>query len=218
MSNYLWILNAGHGGIINGTYQTAGKRSPIWDNGRQYFEGIGNRMIVNEIIRINEEKVPAIQRLDIINIARSQKDISLKKRIDTVNLIDELSDMPQIYISNHSNACDNNPDCEGWSAWTSRGYTPSDIVQEYFYQAASKKFPNRKILRDFNPREVRKDSDYEAGFYELKYTNCPAVLLEHFFMTNYKECNEILLSPQGIKKIAGLVYYGMQLIEHDIPI
>ena len=34
-SKYLWIFDNGHGGIINGVYQTAGKRSPIWDDGTQ---------------------------------------------------------------------------------------------------------------------------------------------------------------------------------------
>ena len=28
MSRYTWLLDAGHGGIIDGVYQTAGKRSP----------------------------------------------------------------------------------------------------------------------------------------------------------------------------------------------
>ena len=27
------LLDAGHGSIINGHYQTAGKRSPIWEDG-----------------------------------------------------------------------------------------------------------------------------------------------------------------------------------------
>ena len=36
-SNYLWILDNGHGGIIEGEYQTAGKRSPVWDDGSQLY-------------------------------------------------------------------------------------------------------------------------------------------------------------------------------------
>ena len=43
------ILDAGHGGMIDGEYQTAGKRSPIWDDGSQYFEGVGNREIVSKL-------------------------------------------------------------------------------------------------------------------------------------------------------------------------
>ena len=39
------LLDAGHGGIIDGKYQTSGKRSPKWKDGTQYFEGVGNRQI-----------------------------------------------------------------------------------------------------------------------------------------------------------------------------
>ena len=39
------LLDAGHGGIIDGEYQTSGKRSPKWGDGSQYFEGKGNRQI-----------------------------------------------------------------------------------------------------------------------------------------------------------------------------
>jgi N-acetylmuramoyl-L-alanine amidase len=41
------ILDAGHGGELNGVYQTSGKRSPVWEDGTQYFEGVGNRQIAN---------------------------------------------------------------------------------------------------------------------------------------------------------------------------
>ena len=45
------ILDAGHGGLINGVYQTKGKRSPIWPDGRQLFEGVFNRQIV-ELLKV----------------------------------------------------------------------------------------------------------------------------------------------------------------------
>ena len=38
-SKYLWLFDNGHGGIIDGVYQTAGKRSPKWEDGTQLFEG-----------------------------------------------------------------------------------------------------------------------------------------------------------------------------------
>ena len=38
---YTWLLDPGHGGMIDGEYQTAGKRSPEFEFG-QYFEGVGN--------------------------------------------------------------------------------------------------------------------------------------------------------------------------------
>ena len=48
-SKYTWLLDAGHGGMIDGEYQTAGKRSPEFEFG-QYFEGVGNREIVKKMM------------------------------------------------------------------------------------------------------------------------------------------------------------------------
>ena len=54
-SNYLWILDNGHGGIIDGVYQTPGKRSPLWPDGTQLFEGEFNRAIVNRLVTMCKE-------------------------------------------------------------------------------------------------------------------------------------------------------------------
>ena len=52
MSKFVWILDPGHGGLDPETdeYVTSGKRSPVWDDGTQYFEGVGNRDIVKRIL------------------------------------------------------------------------------------------------------------------------------------------------------------------------
>ncbi len=52
MSNYLWIFDNGHGGIIDGVYQTAGKRSPLWPDGEILYEGEFNRGIVNRLMKL----------------------------------------------------------------------------------------------------------------------------------------------------------------------
>ena len=50
-SKYLWILDNGHGGMIDGVYQTPGKRSPVWPDGTQLFEGEFNRAIVDRLMK-----------------------------------------------------------------------------------------------------------------------------------------------------------------------
>ena len=65
------LLDNGHGGIINGKYQTAGKRSPVWSNKEQLFEGEFNRAIVNGII----EKLTALN-IPYVNIAPEYRDVS----------------------------------------------------------------------------------------------------------------------------------------------
>ena len=47
-SKYVWILDNGHGGIIDGVYQTAGKRSPICSTDRDWeTRFIGSIVISN---------------------------------------------------------------------------------------------------------------------------------------------------------------------------
>jgi len=43
------IIDNGHGGIVNGEYVTNGKRSPVWDDGTQLFEGVWNRQVAKKI-------------------------------------------------------------------------------------------------------------------------------------------------------------------------
>ena len=106
------LLDNGHGGIINGEYQTAGKRSPEWNDGTQLFEGEFNRSIVNGII----EELTAL-KIPYVNIAPEYEDISLSTRTDRANRYDD-----SIYISIHSNAGGGS----GFEAYTYYGETKSD--------------------------------------------------------------------------------------------
>ena len=45
MSRYTWLLDPGHGGIIDGVYQTAGKRSPIFPDGSVLYGRESQRLI-----------------------------------------------------------------------------------------------------------------------------------------------------------------------------
>ncbi len=46
------ILDAGHGGMINGKYQTKGKRSPTWEDGSVLYEGECNRQIKDRVMEL----------------------------------------------------------------------------------------------------------------------------------------------------------------------
>ena len=50
MSRYTWLLDPGHGGFIDGVYQTAGKRSPEFPDGSRLYEGEFNRDVVSRIM------------------------------------------------------------------------------------------------------------------------------------------------------------------------
>ena len=55
MSKYTWLLDPGHGGIIDGVYQTAGKRSPKFPDGSVLYEGEFNRDVVGRIIKLCQD-------------------------------------------------------------------------------------------------------------------------------------------------------------------
>ena len=92
------LLDNGHGGIINGVYQTSGKRSPLWKDNTQLFEGEFNRFIVNGIIsELTKLNIP------YVNIAPEYNDITLTERVKRANYwYDKGIDC--VYISVHSNA------------------------------------------------------------------------------------------------------------------
>ena len=69
-SHYLWIFDNGHGGIIDGVYQTAGKRSPKWGDGTQLFEGEFNRSIVNRLVKLCKAK-----NIEYVNLVDTNEDV-----------------------------------------------------------------------------------------------------------------------------------------------
>jgi N-acetylmuramoyl-L-alanine amidase len=177
------LLDNGHGGFIAGEYMTKGKTSPLWYDGTQLFEGEFNRAIVNGIINeLTKLKIP------YVNIAPELENISLKERIKRAN---EYKD--SVYISVHSNAGGGS----GFEAYTSVGETQSDVYATYFYDEFTKEFPTLKARTDFSDG----DADKESLFYVLRKTNMPAVLTESFFMDNFHECKEYLMSDNGRQRI-----------------
>ncbi len=202
MSTYLWILDAGHGGVINGEYVTKGKRSPIWSDGTQYFEGVGNRNICKLLTNKLRSK-----NIEVVNLmAGIEQDVPLQERCDLTNRIYR-ENKNAIFISIHSNGF-TNEQANGFSIYTSKGETKSDKIASLFYEEMIFHFPDHKARKDFTDGDI----DKEANFYVLKHTSCPAILIENFFMTNYKESKE-LMNPLFVDKIVESHYSAIMKIE-----
>ncbi len=180
------LLDNGHGGLINGEYQTPGKRSPVWDDGSQLFEGEFNRSIVARIV----ESLTSLT-IPYVVIAPEVRDVKLATRVKRAN---EIQDSSCFYLSIHSNAGGGN----GAEFFTSPGETTSDKIATIFGEEYKKTFPQRKLRADYSDRDL----DKEASFKVLKETRMPAVLTENFFMDNEEECQEILMTKQGRDLIA----------------
>lgn len=203
MGNYHFLLDAGHGGLVNGVYVTPGKRSPVWPDGRQLFEGVFNRLVVRQIAQLCQNA-----GIQCTIIVPEEQDISLAERVRRANKI--ASTGKCIYLSVHSNAGGGT----GWEIWTTIGKTKSDIIAEIFYQVAQKHFPTFKMRSDISDG----DHDKEENYYVLKNTNCPAILTENFFMDTLKPDCEFIMSPQGVTAIAQMHFAAIQEIETTKPI
>ncbi|MFD0863676.1 N-acetylmuramoyl-L-alanine amidase [Sungkyunkwania multivorans] len=179
------LLDNGHGGIINGMYQTPGKRSPIWADGSQLFEGEFNRAIVNGIIQeLTLLKIP------YVNLAPEYRDVTLQTR---VNRAHRYPVSVSFYLSIHANAGGGH----GSEIYTSPGNTKSDSIATIFGEEFKKTFPNRRLRTDFSDGDL----DKEAKFFVLTKTRMPAILTENFFMDNEAECKDLLMTKEGREKI-----------------
>jgi N-acetylmuramoyl-L-alanine amidase len=185
------ILDAGHSGMVNGEYQTKGKRSPIWDDGTQYYEGVGNRSIVDKLHRLClTYNIPSMV------LVPEGEDISLVERVRRVNEIHQTHN-DCVLISIHSNGFRKEA-ANGFEIFTSRGFTKSDNLADVLHNEYM------SVMGDIKSRGVK-----EAGFYMLEKTNCPAILYETMFHTNEREC-KILMNEQD--RVVEGIFNGLLVI------
>lgn len=210
------ISNTKYNGIVilldNGhSRMTPGKRSPIWDDGYQFFEYEFNRDVVSRIAKnlkqlgIKYEIITPEVDVDVKLTTRANRVNNFCKKYGTSNCL---------LISVHANAGANGGWCKarGWSVYTTKGVTKSDAIATIFYNEAENLLPRfnmttRKDMSDGDP-------DYEENFTIIYKSLCPAILTENLFMDNKEDC-EFLRSDWGreiiarihvnaIKKICGL--------------
>ena len=205
-SKYLWIFDNGHGGIIDGVYQTAGKRSPVWPDGTQLFEGEFNRAIVDRLVKMCQAN-----NILHVNLIDTQEDISLSNRVKTANQIAKSSPQKCIYVSVHANGF-SSESANGWSVYTSVGETKSDDIATILFEKALREFPGEYMRKDtYSDGDV----DQESNFYVLINTSMPAILSENFFMTNSDNCHKYLLSEEGRDRIAKVHFRMIQQVEAE---
>jgi N-acetylmuramoyl-L-alanine amidase len=136
--------------------------------------------------------------IDHVIVTPEQVDIPLSARVNRIN--NHYKGNPNcVVLSIHSNGS-NTEQANGWEVWTSKGQTKSDSIATEFFKSAKDEFPRYKMRTDTKDG----DPDKESQFYILKYTNCPAVLTENLFHTNYNECKNILMSEKGVDRIVDL--------------
>lgn len=205
-NKWLILMDPGHGGLIKGVYQTAGKRSPKFDDGSVLYEGVNNRDNVNRFIAALKT-----EGIDCVDIVKSNKDIPLQDRVAAAN---ELAKTRKcLYISVHSDAAGDGVSwhpASGVSVYTSVGQTDSDTFAEILLNELAVNFGNKVKWRT---DKTDGDGDKEENFYVLKNTSCPAVLIECGFHTNKAEATAMLSEAWKIEYTKAVVSAVKKWIE-----
>lgn len=193
------LIDNGHG------IETPGKRSP---DGilREYRY---NREIAAVLVHQLRER-----GYDADLLVPEDEDIPLTVRARRVNrMCETLGKDNVLLVSIHCNAAP--PDdggwhnARGWSAYTTEGFTESDVFADFLYAAAEEVFTKEKGLSVRKFRDAKYDKDWEAQFYILRKTSCPAVLTENFFQDNKADV-KYMLSAAGRKDIVSVHLTGIE--------
>ena len=189
----LILIDPGHG------IDTPGKRSP---DGK-FLEYLWNRQIADLLL----DRL-MIMGIDASLVVTETNDISLSTRVQRVNKVcSKVGASNVILLSIHSNAAGDGSkwmSAQGWSCYTSKGETKSDVIAECLYDAFEAEFAEKKIRKDMSDG----DRDWEENFYVLTKSKCPAVLLENFFYDNRDEC-AWLLKDETKERIADAIVKGI---------
>ena len=203
------VVDYGHGGMIEGKYQTAGKQY-TFTNYDDYWvgEGVLNRKSAAYLIRYALEAgvtvYDAVARKQWTTPPRwtqlEQEDTSLSSRVQYANGVPQRSG---IYLSLHSNAIGDSSvgpsqSARGVSFYTYFGQTGSDDIAS----ALSDSF--KAVVYPSMP--IRKNE--EANFYVLKNTAGVAVLGESGFFTNISDAR-FLDSVDGQQRIGRAYLEGV---------
>lgn len=189
------LLDNGH------AKSTPGKRSPVLDDGKQFFEYEFTRDIVKRIaVNLNTSGIPYK-----IIVPEISYDVPLIERANRVNKYCLTLGTDKCFlISVHANASGDGTtwmSAKGWSVYTTKGDTKSDKYADIFWNEANLILPayNITLRQDL----CDGDKDFEEDFTILKKTKCPAILTENLFQDNKTDC-KFLMSDTGRNAIAQL--------------
>ncbi len=187
------LIDNGHGS------NTPGKRSP---DGR-FREYAWAREIARAIVAdIND------LGYDAELLVPEEYDVCLSARCYRVNSwCDRLGKRNVLCVSIHVNAAgkgDRWYNATGWSAYTCRGQTSSDMLADCMYKQAGLWLPGHRLRMD----KTDGDPDIEAEFTILRKTACACVLSENGFQ-DCKESLRFLESEEGKEAIIGLHVDGI---------
>ena len=211
------LIDNGHGS------DTPGKCSPD----RKLREYLKSREIARRLVKaLNSRMVNAKTPIEAHLLVEENKDISLPERCRRANAYcDKYGKENVLLVSIHCNAAGGDgmwKSAGGWCVYTSPGKTKADDLATAIWNAADESLKSYKeqfpILQaqgayDSKQRPMRADwsdgdPDYEARFYILVHTKCPAMISKSLFQDNKADC-AFLLSEEGTQTIVELHANGI---------
>ncbi len=178
-NRYLWCLDNGHG------KKTAGKRSPVFDDGStQFFEYEFNRDIVARIIKQLDKA--GVKCYNVV--PEVDTDNFLQGRVDRAN--NKKSDLPKLFVSVHANAGPTRSSND-WTADSVKG------IETWFFHGSKR---GQKLASIFHRHLIDKTgfhnrhlkSQAESQFFVLRKTNMTSILTENGFYNNKREAAELM--------------------------
>jgi len=177
---YTWLIDSGHGGMVDGEYVTAPAKMYEFNPGEVYYEGVGNRYFKQRLIDRLE-----VEAIHCIDVCPTELDVPLTTRVGIINQYHKQY-KNAVLISLHSNAGGGT----GFEVFTSVGDTRSDRFAQLLSQRIIDSFSGAPFRKD----ESDGDLDKESQFYILAETTCPALLPECLFFDNYSDY-QLLIDP-----------------------
>lgn len=200
----LIIIDPGHGGIINGKYDTAPEKMWEYEN-FTFYEGVFNRAMALRVSSILLDK-----GISHAFTTDSNLDISLNVRMNKAKTFkDKFPHKNVLFLSLHANAAPTEKGksnkAKGIEVFTLRGKSNSDEIATYIFHSLEKiGWRMRKDTTDGDP-------DKEAGFYVLRKgeeIGIDSVLIEYGFFTNEEEA-KLMMEPEIQKQLSILTVEGI---------
>lgn len=214
-SNYLWVIDAGHGGVDpkTGIYSTAPSKMFDHGNGVLVREGVLTRIVAEGVA------LAATNRgWDVVLTYDTVLDWGLSKRCQIASRAATKEGVRKaIFLSIHYNAGPSANLGKGWEIYTSPGQDDSDPVADVFYRHAQRMLPWMTFRSD---KISDGDVDKEAKFFVILPSNnaCHArVLTENGFYTDINEA-KWMLTKEGQQAVIDLHVNAMNEIEINKPI
>lgn len=200
---FMVSIDCGHGGLVGGVYQTAGKQ---WDFGDFHiYEGVQNRAIgkllaqkfINNHISYNFTTI-------------SNYDDPLKQRMEYfARMVKTYPNHKHLLISIHADATEKESNARGCSLYSTPGITDSDYASNlfipYLYDIGLR-------VRIYKPSDL--NQDHEANFYVLRKAEeagAMGLLCELGFMTN-REDAQYIMTPEFHDKASDALLKGTQSV------